>query len=367
MARPRKLSGLDIVPLSGSPRRPPPPHVLAAAEVAMRDTGYAPGRGVQGLRQAIAARVDAHTGVRPDPETQVVVTNGAMQALHVIMSALLAPGDEVIIPSPCFSYDGLVKLAGAQPVYVPMRVDAQYAWDFDRVKAAITPRTKLLIINTPMNPTGRVLSRADLIQLADIAHTHNLLVVSDEAYERLVYDDHEHLSIYGLDGMAERTLLVQSATKTFAMGAWRVGWVVAPPAFTTIFAKMVEWMVLAVNHVAQAATAAALSGPEDWLQDLAAEFQSNRDVSVDLLRSIEGVTFVVPQGGPFLLPDVSALGVGGDEFAETLITEHGLRVSGGSYYNAPDCIRIPFGGTHEAIEETFARIQAAVRSLPGRA
>ncbi|MCW7536778.1 aminotransferase class I/II-fold pyridoxal phosphate-dependent enzyme [Aquabacterium sp. A7-Y] len=367
MARPRKLKGGDIVPLSGSPRRPPPEHVLAAVEAAMRDTGYAPGRGVPALRQAIAARIEANTGVAPDPETQVVVTNGAMQALHVIMSALLAPGDEVIIPSPCFSYDGLVKLAKAQPVYVPMQADAEYAWDIDRIKQAITPRTKLLIVNTPVNPTGRVLSRDELMKLADVAQTHNILMVADEAYDRLVYDGREHTSLYSLDGMAERTLLVQSATKSFAMGAWRVGWVVAPPALTTIFAKMVEWMMLAANHVAQAAVAAALRGPDAWLHDLAAEFELNRDISVSLLRGIEGMPFVVPQGGPFLLPDVSALGVTGDEFAATLITEHGLRVTGGSYYNSPECIRIPFGGTREAIEETYFRIQAAVRKLPARA
>nr|WP_315463278.1 aminotransferase class I/II-fold pyridoxal phosphate-dependent enzyme [uncultured Rhodoferax sp.] len=367
MARPRKLSGRDIVPISGSPRRAPPMHVVAAAEAALRDTGYAPGRGASVLRSAITAHVETNTGIRADPETQVVVTNGAMQALHVIMSTILAPGDEVIIPSPCFSYDGLVKLAGAQPVYIPMRADTDYAWDFDRIEAAITPRTKLLIINTPMNPTGRVLSRTELIKLADIAHAHNLLVVSDEAYDRLVYDGREHTSIYGVAGMAERTLLVQSATKSFAMGAWRVGWIVAPPAFTTVFAKIAEWMVLAVNHVAQAAVAAALRGSHDWLRDLSTEFESNRDVALDLLRRIEGMTFVVPEGGPFLLPDVSALGVSGDAFAETLITQHGLRVSGGSYYNAPECIRIPFGGTHEAIRETFARIELAVRDLQARA
>ena len=165
------------------------------------------------------------------------------------------------------------------------------------------------------------------------------------------------------EGMAERTLLVQSATKSFAMGAWRVGWIVASPVFTTVFARMIECMMLAVNHVAQAAVAAAIRGPQDWLQDLAAEFQGNRDLAVRLLGEVDGVSFVVPQGGPFLLPDVSGLGVAGDAFCERLIIEHGLRVNGGSYYNSPECIRIPFGGTHAAIEESFRRIQTAVEKL----
>lgn len=363
MAQPRKRRGGDTVSLSGSPRRPPPPHVIEAAQAAMGETGYAPGRGVPALRQAIAARVRNDTGVLIDAATQVVVTNGAMQALHVIMMGLLTAGDEVIVPTPCFSYDGLVRLAGATPVYVHMQMNDDYAWDMERIRAAITPRTRLLIVNTPMNPSGHVLSSEELHSLAEIARAHDLLLIADEAYDRLVYDGLRHRSIFGVEGMAERTVLVQSATKSFAMGAWRVGWIVAPPVLTTVFARMIEWMMLAVNHVAQAAAAAALAGPQDWLDDLAAEFQHNRDIAVAGLRRIAGISFVVPQGGPFLLPKVSALGVGGDDFAATLITEHGLRVSGGSCYQAPDCIRFPFGGTHAAIEEACRRIQLAIDSL----
>jgi aspartate aminotransferase len=367
LMRPRRAGGGDVVSVSGSPRRAPPPHVLEAARGALGETGYAPGRGMPRLQQAIAQRVHARSTVFIDPETQVVVTNGAMQALHVIMTALLAPGDEVVIPAPCFSYDGLVQLAGARPVHVPMSAGDGHAWDFDRLEAAIGPRTKLLVVNTPVNPTGHVLAREDLLRIGAIAHAHDLLVVADEAYDRLVYDGRRHVSLLGIAGMAERTLLVQSATKSFAMGAWRMGWIVAPPAYTTIFAKMIEWMMLAANHVAQAAVTAALTGPQDWLADLAAEFQDRRDLAVECAGRIDGLSFAVPRGGPFLLPDVSALGVSGDAFAERLITEHGLRVSGGSSYHAPDCIRVPFGGTREAIEETFRRIELAAQDLRRRA
>lgn len=332
----------------------------------MKDTGYAPARGLPLLREAIAARTERLTGIPVDPETQVVVTNGAMQALHIIMTALLQPGDEVVIPSPCFSYDGLVKLARGTAVYVPMQAESEYAWDIDRIEAAIGASTKLLIVNTPTNPTGRVLSRSDLERLDQIADRYRILVVADEAYDRLVYDGRRHESIYGVAEASERTLLVQSATKSFAMGAWRVGWIVGPPTLATIFAKMIEWMMLAGCHVSQAAVAAAIDGPEDWLENLASEFQRNRDLSAASLKRIGGLPFVVPQGGPFLLPDVSALGISGDDFAKLLILEYGLRVSGGGYYNSPDCIRIPFGGAPNAIEETFRRLEMAVRRQQSR-
>jgi aspartate/methionine/tyrosine aminotransferase len=363
LLRPRMQRGHDVVQLSGAPRLAPPEHVLAAAQGAMRETGYAHGRGLPALRQAIARRVERHTGVAVDFDSQVVVTNGAMQALHVIMSALLETGDEVIIPTPGFSYDGLVKLAGARPVHVPMAAAEDWAWDMARIEAAVTPRTRLLMVNTPVNPTGRVLTMRELEQLAAIARRHNLLVVVDEAYDRMVYDGREHHCILSVPGMAERTLLVQSATKSFAMGAWRIGWLVAPPAFTALFAKVVEWMMLAVNRVAQAAVEAALSGPQDWLAGVGPQFQANRDLAVGLLRQVEGIRFSVPQGAPFLLPDVSGLGVSGDAFAHTLITEYGVRITGGSHYHAPLCFRMPFGGTTEAIEESVRRIALAAAAL----
>ena len=366
LATPRKLQGGDIVPISGSPRRTPPEHVVAAAQAALRETGYAPVRGTASLRRAIGQRVLDVTSVPIDSDSQVVVTNGAMQALHIILTALLNPDDEVIIPSPCFSYDGLVKLARGRPIYVPMRAEENFAWDMDRIDAAVGPRTKLLVVNTPVNPSGRVLTHEELVRLVDIAQRHDLLILADEAYDRLVFDGRKHESIYGVNGAAERTLLVQSATKTFAMGGWRVGWIVASPSFSAMFAKLVEWMMLASNHVAQAAVAAAIVGPQQWLEDLPLEFQVNRDRAVDALRNIEKLSFVVPQGGPFMLPDISALGFSGDEFAHLLIAEHGLRVTGGSFYDTPSRIRIPLGGTPEAIDETFRRLGQAVREQARR-
>ncbi|WIH04879.1 aminotransferase class I/II-fold pyridoxal phosphate-dependent enzyme [Xanthomonas translucens pv. graminis] len=363
LSQQRKREGGDIVPLSGAPRRPPPAHVIEAAQRAMTETGYAQGRGILALRQALATKVAGETGIRVDAEQQIVVTNGAMQALHIIMTGLLAPDEEVIIPSPCYSYDGLVRLAGANPVIVPMRIEDDYAWDMERIRSAITAKTRLLVVNTPTNPTGRVLTMVELTELVRIAQEYDLLLLADEAYDRLVYDGRRHVSIYSIEGAAERTIVVQSATKSYAMGAWRIGWIVAPRTLTTVFARMIEWMMLAVNHIAQAAATAVISGPQDWLADLATEFQSNRDLSVGLLGTIEGISFVVPQGGPFLIPDVSRLGVSGDDFAETLIKAYGLRVSGGSHYHSPKSIRVPYGGTPAAIEETFHRMRHAVTAL----
>jgi len=213
MALPRKLRVEDTILISGAPRREPPEHVLEAAKSQLTATGYAPRRGMPKLQNAIAQRVERQTGQPVDASNQVVVMNGAMQALHIVMSSLLSNGDEVVIPTPSYSYDGLVRLAHGNPVYVPMSPHQDYKWDLDKIEAAITRKTKLLIVNTPVNPTGRVLSADELKHLVQIAQQHNLLIVADEAYDRLVYDDNQHVSIYGVEGAAERTLLVQSATK----------------------------------------------------------------------------------------------------------------------------------------------------------
>jgi aspartate/methionine/tyrosine aminotransferase len=363
LAIPRQRAGKDFVPISGSPRIEPPQHVLEAAMGAMKATGYAPRRGAPALQKAVADRIERKTGVVVDPETQVVVSNGAMQALHIIMTAMLEPGDEVIIPIPSFSYEGLVQLAGGTPVPVEMPAEDDYAWDFDRLEAAVTPRSRMIIVNTPVNPTGRVLTRDELARLVRFAEAHDLLIVADEAYDRLIYDHNEHVCPYGIEGAAERTILVQSATKTFAMGAWRVGWIVSTPEYTNAFARMIEWMMLACGQISQAAVAAAITGPRDWLASMASDFQANRDLAIEALSTFDGVSYVVPQGGPFLLPDVSSTGLSGDDFAELLIQEYGLRVSGGSYYGAPRSIRVPFGGTPEAVRTTFERIEDALRRV----
>lgn len=363
IAKPRRLSGGDIVPLSGSPRCSPPDHVVSAVHRMMSETGYAPGRGLPDLKEAVAQRIRRSTSTEVDPETQVVVVNGGMQALHVVMLSLIDAGDEVVIPTPCYSYDGLVRLASGNPVYVPMLSESGYSWDLDRIRAAISPRTKLLVVNTPVNPTGRVLNHDELVGLVEIANEHDLLILADEAYDRLVYDGRSHESIMSIESAAARTVLVQSATKSFSLGAWRLGWIVAPSSFVDIFAKTVEWTMIAVSRAGQAAAAAAITGPHEWLDEMVLDFQQNRDVCVKHLNEFSELSFVQPQGGPFVLPDVSALELSGDDFAKILITEHGLRVTGGSYYHAPDCIRIPFGGTQEALDETFRRMRVAIDAL----
>lgn len=350
----------DMLALKPYAPLPLPEHIIRAAQEAAAHPYSAPGRGLLSLRRAISEQVAAECGTGIDPESEVLITNGGMNALHIVFLTMLEPGDEVIVPSPCFFLEGLVQRVGARLVFVPMEEQQDFRWDVDRIENAITPRSKFLLLNTPVNPTGHVLTREELEQIGRVADAHNICILSDESYDRLIYDGRKHLSPLAMPGGRERTVLIRSFTKSYVMPAWRVGYVVAQAGLTEMFFKMFEWTNLYVNHVCQAAATAAITGPQDWLAESASMLQASRDRMLTGIGGIEGVSCVAPEGGPFVFPNVSHLGVSGDSFAELLFRRFGIPAITGSAMQAPQNVRIPIGATGDTVDQVISRLHKAV-------
>jgi aspartate/methionine/tyrosine aminotransferase len=239
-----------------------------------------------------------------------------------------------------------------------MLQEANFQFDLERLEAAVTPRTRALFLNTPVNPTGYVVTRADLEFLIELAHTHGIWLVSDESYDRMVYDGAEHLSPLGLAGGRGCTIFIRSLTKSYCMPAWRVGYIAAPAHTIPEMTKVLEWQSLFGNAVSQAAAAAALGGPQNWLDGIAEEFQVNRDCILNSIQDTR-LTYVVPKGAPFVFLNTSQLDLTGDAFAQILLEQFGIAATPGSTLQAPYHVRIPIGGPVELIEEAGSRIQHA--------
>ena len=360
----RKAAGKDVVKLGVRPVRDLPPHVIGAAQKACANPTYVHSRGLLELRQALADMVSKEIGKPVDWETQVLITNGAMQGQWLVMSTLLDFGSEVIIPSPCFFFHPMVDIIGGVPVLVPLRKDATgYHFDMDRIEGAITPKTRYIILNTPQNPTGCMVTQEHLERLAEIAEKYDLVVASDESYERMVYDGHQHRMFAALPDVDERSVLVRSFTKTFAMPEWRMGYLVGPAPIIAGCHNILQLMNLTCNHVCQWAAWAAVAGPPDWLEGVAEEFQANRDSLYEAIPEIPGISSFVPEGGPFSWIDISELNVTDDQVCNVLLNDYGIVATAGHYFDAPAHIRIPFGAKPEEIDKLKERLFTAMRKL----
>jgi aspartate/methionine/tyrosine aminotransferase len=351
--------GREVLDLHAHPQRPLPRHVLEAVDAAARDNRTVPSRGLAALRQAIAERLSAEFGGSIDPDREVLVTAGAMQALDLVFRAS-ALGAPVITPAPCFFLDGLVS----QVVAVPTRAEDNYAIDWHAVEQSLTPATRVLLIVTPGNPTGYVLTEEDVLQLSDLAQRRDLLVISDESYDRLVYDGRQHRSPLTAPGLGDRCVLIRSFTKSFAMPGWRVGYMVGPPTLIDACLKLYEWSALYGASVSQAAALAALCGPQSWLDGISSEFESHRNrVHASLARA--GVQAVLPGGGPFLFPDVSSFGPDA-EVAHRWLCEFGIPVTPGSPLHGPGHVRLPLGGSEATLQRLEQVIPQAVGTVAVR-
>ncbi len=351
----------SFLPLKPYPPLATPEHVVRAAQEAAAHPHSAPARGLASLREGIARHLGSECGAATDPETEVLVTNGGMHAMDIVFRTLLEPGDEVVVPSPCFFLEGLVERWGAKLSFVSMHEEDDFQWDMERIEDAITKRSKILFVNTPVNPTGRVLTRKELEELLGIAARHHLCILSDESYDQLTYDGREHISPLALPGGKEHTVLIRSFTKSFVMPAWRVGYIVAEARLTELFLKMFEWTNLYANEVCQAAAAAAINGSDDWRANAASLLQRNRDRVLAGIGRAEGLSCVKPQGGPFIFPNVSRLGVNGDAFADLLFRRLGVPAVSGSALQGPQNVRIPLGADLDTIDALVSRLRGAVQ------
>ncbi|MGY2077793.1 pyridoxal phosphate-dependent aminotransferase [Blastococcus sp. SYSU DS0828] len=305
----------------GFPDYPGPAEVLDAARAAI-GTGadqYPPGPGIPELRSAVAEHRQRFSGGTYDPDTEVLVTAGATEALAAAMLALLEPGDEVVLFEPIYdSYSASVAMAGGvvRPVPLHPPADGSGPWVFDEaeLRAAITPRTRLLLVNSPHNPTGTVLTRDELAVLAELATTHDLTVVTDEVYEHLVFDGAEHVSLATLPGMRERTLVVSSGGKTFNVTGWKVGWVCGPAPLVAAVRTAKQFLTYVNGGPFQPAVAAGLRLPEAYFTGIARDLQYRRDVLVAGLREA-GLPVISPQATYFATVDVRGVQPDGDGLA----------------------------------------------------
>lgn len=346
-ARRLSLQGKNIFPLAGTPVEPLPPHIVEAARQAIPEAYYPPSAGLPELREALAEMLTSEVGREVIPE-ETLVTHGGMQAAYVVFTSLVDVGDEIIIPSPCFFFHDMLRLTGGVPVLVPMSEEAEYRFDLDRIANAITPKTKAILVNTPVNPTGYVVTQEDLMGIADMAEAHDLAIISDESFDKFIYDGREHRMMAALDEAHPRTITIRSFTKSYGLPPWRVGYIFAPPSRIEVCQKVLEWIILTSNYVSQRVALAALQGPQDWLAGVCGKFQHNRDLLWEGLSNIEALSCIKPQGGPFLFPNTSRFSLPEEELAWKLLEEFEIPTTPGVYFDAPGHVRIPFGGITDA-------------------
>ncbi|MCP4629508.1 MAG: aminotransferase class I/II-fold pyridoxal phosphate-dependent enzyme [bacterium] len=291
----------DVLHLEiGQPDLPTPPHIVDAAMRAAREgfTGYTPNAGYPSLRRTFAKRLSAEQGINIYPE-QIVVTVGAMGGLFSAMSATLAPGDEALVPDPGYpNYSMALRLLGGKTVSYPLKKTSRFALDTEEIRTRITPQTKLIVINSPSNPTGAVISEVDLINVVEIAKTHGLYLLSDEAYDHVIFDG-KHISPLKYDD-AGCAISIYSCSKTYSMTGWRVGFTVSTAENATIITKLQEAFVACAASISQKAAEAALTGPQQCVDDMRETYSNRRNLALDLC-SMLGLQCIAPSGAFYLM------------------------------------------------------------------
>ncbi|MDY7232854.1 aminotransferase class I/II-fold pyridoxal phosphate-dependent enzyme [Hyalangium rubrum] len=347
-----------------------PEAVKEAAQRAIRDgvNQYAMGMGAKDLRQAIAEHAARFYGQQVNPDTMVTVTSGATEAILDVILGLVDPGDEVVAFEPFYdSYDANITFVGAKARYVPLRPpDAQHAtWWFDReeVRAAFGPRTRLLILNTPHNPTGKVFTREELEFLGGLCAEHDVKVLSDEVYEHIVFAPARHVRPSTVPVLADRTVTVSSMGKTFSLTGWKIGWVIAPPSLRDAVQRAHQFVTFATASPLQVATAAALRLPDSYFQELATQYLARRE---KLLRGLKeaGLPAHAPEGSYFILTNISHLGFPDDmAFCRHLVTQVGVAAIPPSVFYSPEHRHLGQGFARFAFCKTDGVLDEGVRRL----
>ncbi|HZW01889.1 MAG TPA: pyridoxal phosphate-dependent aminotransferase [Candidatus Deferrimicrobium sp.] len=359
-ARALQATGRDVIHLHlGEPDFDTPPNIVEAAARALADgqTHYAPPPGVPLFREAIAADFSRRRGVEVTPD-RVVVTPGAKPVMAFLMMALVGPGDEVIVPDPGFPiYDSMTRFMGATPVPIPLRPERDFRLDLDELRSLITPRTRLLVFNSPQNPTGAVMTRSDIEGVAAIAMAHDLVVLADEIYSRILYEG-EHVSILTVEGMEERTVVLDGLSKTYAMTGWRLGWGILPKPLVPVFERLLINTVSCTATYAQFAGAEALTGPQDAVEVMVREFRARRSLIVDGLNGLPGVTAPMPAGAFYAFPDVSGTGMTGRTFADRMLNEAGVSLLSGAAFGQQgvNSLRVSYANSQEKLRQALARM-----------
>lgn len=355
----------DVISLGiGEPDFVTPPEILDAGIRSLRQgqTHYTSNSGTVELRQAIADHLARLYGVSYEARSEVLVTVGVSEALYLALTAVLDPGDEVIVPTPCFvSYQPEVVLAGGIPVPLVTRLEDDFQTRAADVEALITEHTKAVLIGYPNNPTGAVMSRQNMAALASVAEAHDLVVISDEIYDRLVYGGHEHVCFASLPGMLQRTITLGGFSKDYAMTGWRIGYAAAPAELLAAMRKVHQYTIMSAPTTAQVAAEEALLHGEDAVQRMVAEYDRRRQLIVAGLNELGMPTFE-PLGAFYAFPSIAATGMDDFAFAESLLQEERVAVVPGSAFGASDgFVRCSYATAYEKIEQALERMERFMR------
>ena len=368
-ARALEATGRSIIHLQiGEPDFDTPANVREAAKRALDEgfTHYAPFPGIPALREAIAEDATARKGFPVTPDRVFVTVGGKGVMLYAILG-LIDPGDEAIVPDPGYPiYESLVRFVGGTPVPIPIWMENDFRLDVDELATLITPKTRMIVINSPANPTGGVLTRGDLERIAELAQRHDLVVLADEIYGRILYDGEEHVSIASLPDMTERTIVLDGFSKTFAMTGWRLGYAVVPEALIPTYSQLVINTISCAPTFAQVGAVEAIRGPQEPMAAMVEEFRARRDLVVEGLNAIPGIRCRSPHGAFYVFPDISGTGLTGRELADRLLQESGVCVLAGTAFGGIGTghVRISYANSRENLAKALDRIRAFVEGLP---
>jgi aspartate/methionine/tyrosine aminotransferase len=364
-------AGRSLVSLMrGQPDTPTPGHIVEAGVRALQAgrTGYPDNQGESALREAVAESLARARGLNYDPAREILITDGATGGISTALAVAVGPGEEVLLPDPIYdAYQSVIALWGGRAVPVSSRIAAgRFVLDRAAPEAAWTPRARVLLLNTPWNPVGTVLSRDELSDLMDFARQRDLLVISDEIYQDLIYDGRQHFSPASLSPDAQgRTLLVNSLSKSYAMTGWRVGYVAGPEKLIRAMLLVLQQSSRGPATFVQDAAVCALRADQACVREMAKEYQGRRDQVVNALRGLAGVEPIVPEGGLFVMADIRWLGQTSDEVRRFLLREVGVVVIHGAAFGpgGEGTLRISFAAGGQTLEQGLARLRDGLRRL----
>ena len=371
-----KAQGVDVVSFgAGEPDFNTPQNIINAAIKAMNDgkTKYTPAGGILELKKTICKKFKEDNDLNYAPD-QITISTGAKQCLANTFMAILNPGDEVLIPIPYWvSYPELVKLADGVPVFVETSKENNYKYTIADLEKAVSNKTKAILLNSPNNPTGTIYHKDELIEIAEFAKKHDLLIVSDEIYEKLIYDGEKHISIASLsDDAYERTIVINGVSKTYAMTGWRLGYVAASKEITKLMTSIQSHMTSNVNTITQYATIEALNGPVEDLNNMVKEFERRRNFMIDRLSKIDGVSIIKPNGAFYIMVNIASYfnkTFKGEvinnslDFARVLLDEEKVAVIPGSGFGLDEYIRLSYATSMDIIESGIDRIDAFLNKI----
>ncbi len=358
----------DVIVMGrGDPDFDTPAHIVAAAKNAMvnHHSDYTPPEGLLALREAIAERVKRVNNINVDPATEVVVTNGGQEALFLMVLAVLAPGDEMIVPEPNYNtYADSLAFAGGVKVEVQTYAEDDFRADPADVRAAISDRSRALLLVSPNNPAASVISPGDMKEMLGIAIEKDLMILADDIYDLFVYDDFEHLSPASLPGGKERTLTLNALSKAYSMTGWRLGWVVGPADLMARVRELKAAISGGASVISQHAGIAALTGPQDAVEMMAEAYRRRRRLVLDALDAM-GIKYGLPQGGQFVFADISFTGMDSGDVAQRILTEQHVLAYPGSAFSKDrkDYLRMTFLQPEAQLIEGLERMKVAMRDI----